>query len=337
MSQGKPIVTRALVAQGGTTLDDPRAFVEQEHTLSPMRPRDLLVRVEAVSINPVDTKTRNSLRAGSSRVLGWDASGVVEAVGPEVQGFAPGDEVWYAGDISRDGTNAELHLVDERIVARKPSTLSHADAAALPLTAITAWETLFERFALSGRSAGTLVVLGGAGGVGSIMIQLAKKLTQVQVVATASRDESRAWVLALGADHVVGHHDLASGVLAVAPGGVEWVFSPHSRGNIPQFATMLKPFGEVTAIDEPSGLDLLPLKSKSIAWHWELMFTRALYETPDMHKQGDLLRQLAQLVDDHTVGTTATTVLDGFAGDTLREAHKLVDSGRSVGKVVVAR
>jgi NADPH2:quinone reductase len=327
----------ALVAHGGRSLSAHDAFVGEQRPIPQLRARDVLVRVQAVSVNPADTKTRNGLRDGSNRILGWDASGVVEAVGPDVTRFQMGDAVWYAGDVTRDGTNADLHAVDERIVGRKPTSLSDAEAAALPLTTITAWETLFERFQLTAQSTGTLLIIGGAGGVGSAMIQLAKQLTQVRVIATASREDSRAWVTELGADDVIDHHDLANQVRQVAPQGVNWLFSSHSRGNVRAFAEVLKPFGAITAIDQPSGLDLLPLKEKSIAWHWELMFTRARYETPDMGVQGELLDQVADLVDEGRLRSTLTNLYDGFTAENLRLAHQAVDSGRSVGKTVVSR
>jgi zinc-binding alcohol dehydrogenase family protein len=222
-------------------------------------------------------------------------------------------------------------------VSHKPSSLSFADAAALPLTTITAWESLFDRFRLTRESTGDLLVLGAAGGVGSIMIQLAKALTGVRVIATASRDESREWAQRMGADTVVDHHRLRDETLAVAPGGVDYLFSPHSKGNIDDYAEIVKPFGHITAIDEPPGLDLLPLKARSIAWHWELMFTRAMFETPDMIEQQRLLATTAGLVDDGTLRTTATKTIDDFSAAGLREAYRAVESGRMTGKVVVTR
>jgi NADPH2:quinone reductase len=291
-----------------------------------IRPRDVLVRVLAVSVNPADFKVRVGLAPSEDpAILGYDAAGVVEAVGPDVTTLSIGDEVWYAGDVTRPGSNAEFQAVDERIVSRKPSTLSFADAAALPLTTITAWESLFDRFGLTRNSTGDLLVLGAAGGVGSIMIQLAKALTGVRVIATASRDASRAWVQSMGADVVVNHHHLRDDTLAAVPGGVDYLFSPHSKDNIEDYAAIVKPFGHITAIDEPPGLDLLALKAKSIAWHWELMFTRPRFETPDMIEQQKLLAATAGLVDEGTLRTTVTKTI----GD--------VESGRMTGKVVITR
>lgn len=303
-----------------------------------LRPRDVLVRVLAVSVNPADWKVRRGVRPSAEPViLGYDAAGIVEAVGGDVTTLSVGDEVWYAGDMTRPGSNAELQAVDERIVSRKPSSLSFADAAALPLTTITAWESLFDRFGLTRESTGDLLVLGAAGGVGSIMIQLAKALTGVRVIATAARDESRQWAERMGADLVVNHHHLRDETLAAMPDGVDYLFSPHSEGNIDDYAAIVKPFGHITAIDEPPGLDLLPLKQKSIAWHWELMFTRSMFETPDMIEQQRLLAATADLVDQGTLRTTVTKTVTEFSAAGLREAHRDVESGRMTGKVVVTR
>lgn len=303
-----------------------------------LRPRDVLVRVLAVSVNPVDVKQRSALRVSEQpKILGYDAAGVVEAVGPEVTTLSIGDEVWYAGDITRPGSNAELQAVDERIVSRKPASLSFAEAAALPLTTITAWESLFDRFRLTQDSTGDLLVLGAAGGVGSIMIQLAKALTGVRVIATASRDESREWARQMGADLVVNHHHLRDETLAAVPGGVDYLFSPHSAGNIDDYEAIVKPFGHITAIDEPEGLELVGLKAKSIAWHWELMFTRAMFETPDMIEQQRLLARTADLVDRGILRTTVTTTITDFSAAGVAEAHRDVESGRMAGKVVVTR
>ncbi|WP_232374907.1 zinc-binding alcohol dehydrogenase family protein [Mycolicibacterium mengxianglii] len=327
----------AIGSFGGAPIDDPAALQDVEIAVPELRPHDILVRVEAVSVNPVDVKQRRSLPPSTiPTVLGFDASGVVEAVGPEVSDYVVGDEVWYAGDISRQGSNAQWQAVDERIVGRKPKTLSHQEAAALPLTTITAWETLFERFRLTRDSTGDLLVLGAAGGVGSIMIQLAKALTRVRVIATASRDDSRDWALQMGADVVINHHDLRAQALEVAPDGIDYLFSPHSQGNIETYAAIVAPFGEITAIDEPPGMDLLPLKEKSIAWHWELMFTRALFGY-DLSYQQSLLNATAELVDAGTLRSTMSAAIGDFTAAGIREAHRQVESGRMIGKVVVHR
>jgi NADPH2:quinone reductase len=250
--------------------------------------------------------------------------------------FSAGDDVWYAGDITRQGSNALLQAVDERIVGPKPKSLSFSDAAALPLTTITAWETLFERFGLTSESRGDLLVLGAAGGVGSVLVQLAKALTGVRVIATASREDSRDWARKMGADVVIDHHDLRAQALEVAPNGVDYLFSPHSKGNVETFADIVAPFGHVTAIDEPPGLDLLPLKAKSIAWHWELMFTRSMFGH-DMAAQQRLLTRAAELVDTGVLRTTVTKSIPSFDAAGLTEAHRDVESGAMIGKVVVHR
>lgn len=313
------------------------ALLDVRVEIPELRPHDLLVRVAAVSVNPVDVKQRSGLaQAADPVILGYDAAGTVEAVGSAVTTLSVGDEVWYAGDITRAGSNAELQAVDERIVSRKPNSLSFKDSAALPLTTITAWETLFERFALTEESTGDLLVLGAAGGVGSVMIQLAKALTKVRVIATASRDDSRDWALKMGADVVINHHNLKDEALQAAPDGVDYLFSPHSKGNIENFEAVVRPFGHITAIDEPPGLDLVSLKSKSIAWHWELMFTRSLHNY-DLIAQQRMLARAAQLVDDGVLRSTITKTIGSFDAAGLTEAHADVESGRMVGKVVVHR
>lgn len=327
---------RAVGAFAGDTIDESLRDITIE--VPELRPRDVLVRVQAVSVNPADYKVQAGVTpAAEPVILGFDATGVVEAVGADVTTLGVGDEVWYAGDINRAGSYAEFQAVDERIVSRKPASLSFADAAALPLTTITAWESLFDRFALTGDSTGDLLVLGAAGGVGSIMIQLAAALTGVRVIATASRDESRAWAESMGADVVIDHHRLEEETLARAPGGVDYLFSPFSAGNIDVYAQIVKPFGHITAIDEPEGLDLGPLKAKSIAWHWELMFTRAMFETPDMIEQQRLLAAVADLVDQGVLRTTVSKTIEDFSAAGLRAANREVRAGRMTGKVVVTR
>jgi zinc-binding alcohol dehydrogenase family protein len=301
-------------------------------------PHDLLVEVRAVSVNPVDVKVRARQDPGGDvKVLGYDAAGVVREVGPEVTLFAPGDEVYYAGSIGRPGSNAALHAVDERIVGRKPATLDFAQAAALPLTAITAWEGLFDKLRLTAQSEGTLLMVGAPGGVGSMVLQLARELVPgLRVIATASRPEGAEWVRSLGAADVVDHRrGLRAEVERVAPGGVDHIFSTHSSGQVADFVSLLKPFGQVVAIDDPATTDVNPLKGKSLTWHWELMFTRPLHGGPDLVRQHELLDQVADLVDAGRIRSTATTVLRPIDAEQLREAHRLVETGRVIGKVVV--
>ena len=317
-------------------ISDPASLEDLEVPVPEPGPRDLLVRVEAVSVNPVDVKVRASADPGGEpRILGFDAAGVVVAAGADVTLFSPGDEVYYAGSIGRPGSDAQFHLVDERITGHKPRRLTFAQAAALPLTTITAWETLFDRFRLTPESSGVLVALGAAGGVGSMITQLTRTLTRLVVIGTASRPESRQWVLDHGAHHVVDHHDLVNEVRAITPDGVNYVFSPHTAGSIGNFAEILRPGGAVTAIDEPEGLDILPLKDKSISFHWEFMFTRPLFQPPDMIEQHELLDRVAEMIDEGTIRTTLSQDLSPINAATLRQAHAMVESGRMTGKVVL--
>ena len=328
---------RAVGYRQPAPISDPASLEDAKVPVPEPGPRDLLVEVRAVSVNPVDVKLRASSDPGGElKILGYDAAGKVTAVGDKVTLFSPGDEVYYAGSIARPGTNAQFHVVDERIVGHKPRTLTFGEAAALPLTTITAWETLFERFRLSPESSGTLLALAAAGGVGSMITQLARALTRVTVIGTASRPESRQWALDHGAHHVVNHHDLVAEVRAAEPDGVTHIFSPHTDGMIDRFAEILRPFGAVTAIDEPEGLDLLPLKDKSITFHWEFMFTRPLFEPPDMIVQHDLLDRVADLVHEGTIRTTLSTELSPFNAETMRQAQAMVEEGRMTGKVVVS-
>lgn len=317
-------------------ITDPTALITREINVPELCPHDLLVQVKAVSVNPVDVKLRTGAPADGFRVLGFDAAGIVHAVGKEVTLFSPGDHVFYAGSIDRPGTNQQLHVVDERITGHKPKTLSFAESAALPLTAITAWECLFDRLKLTKDSNGTLLVVGATGGVGSLMIQLVKALLpNITVIATASNKERSTWVRKLGADYVVNHHeDLVASVLAIAPLGVNWLFTAYSAGEVDTYAQIVQPFGHIVAIDD-GPRDVSPLKGKSIAWHWELMFTRSLLQTPDMIEQHRLLNKIADLVDQGRIQTTATEVLTPISATTLRQAHKLLESGHTMGKVVI--
>ena len=324
---------RAVGYRKSLPVSDPSSLLDLELPVPEPGEHDLVVRVRAVSVNPVDVKVRaGSDPQGEPKVLGYDAAGVVERTGAAVTLFKPGDEVWYAGSIARPGTDSELHLVDERIVGPKPATLDFAQAAALPLTTLTAWESLFDRLRLTAESTGTLLVMGAAGGVGSILVQLARRLTGLEVIGTASRPESQRWVLERGAHRVVDHHDDLAKAL---PDGVDYLFSPHSAGMIDTYAAVVRPFGAVVAIDEPPNLDLRPLKSKSIAWHWELMFTRALYD-PAATAQHDILRRVAELVDEGVLHTTLTRRFDGITAANLREAHAAVEGGATIGKIVLA-
>ncbi|NVN43220.1 zinc-binding alcohol dehydrogenase family protein [Asaia siamensis] len=304
--------------------------------------RDLLVEIRAVSVNPVDTKIRANAtpEPGQWRVLGWDAAGIVKATGPDVQDFAVGDSVFYAGALQRPGTNAEFHLVDERLVGRKPETLDWAQAAALPLTALTAWEMLFDRLEITRPVPGThpaVLIIGGAGGVGSIAIQLVRALTDVTVIATASRPETREWVKELGAHHVIDHRqDLASQVAALPTGAPGFVFSTtQTAEHMADIVALLAPQGRFGLIDDPATLDAAPLKRKSLSLHWEFMFTRSMFATADMARQGHILNEVAALIDGGRLRTTLGAHFGPITAANLRRAHALIESGKARGKVVL--
>ncbi|MGJ4727831.1 zinc-binding alcohol dehydrogenase family protein [Luteimonas sp. SDU101] len=325
-------------------IDDPDSLIELELERPVPGTRDLLVRVEAVSVNPVDTKVRapKPQVEAQPRVLGYDAAGVVEAVGAEVTGFSPGDAVYYAGDITRPGSNAQLQLVDERIVARKPASLDFAQAAALPLTALTAWELLFDRmgYAFEGGGADrSLLVIGGAGGVGSIAIQLAK-LAGFRVVATASRQESADWCRDLGADQVVDHRQPLAPQLQSQ--GIDAIDAALNFADTDRYWTelgeLLAPQGRVGLIVEPVGALRIgdPYKAKCIGIHWEFMFARPRFGTADMDRQGRILAQVAQLVDEGRLRGTLRETLSPISAANLREAHRRLESGRSIGKLALS-
>lgn len=305
-------------------------------------PRDLLVKVEAISVNPVDTKVRRRAEpeAGGAKVLGWDAAGTVIAAGPEVTEFKAGDAVFYAGDLGRPGTNSEFHCVDARIVGRKPASLDWAQAAALPLTAITAWETLFDRLGTDRPVPGAapaLLIVGGAGGVGSIAIQLARQLTDLTVIATASRPETAQWCRDLGAHHVVDHaKPLAAEVAALGIGAPGLVFSTtNTDAHLAEIAGLIAPQGRFALIDDPESLDVSLLKRKSLSLHWEFMFTRAMFATADIAEQGRLLNEVARLVDEGRLRTTLGEHYGRIDARNLRRAHALIESGRAKGKIVL--
>ena len=322
-------------------IDDPASLEDLELPEPTPAARDLLVRVKAISVNPVDAKVRKnaSPEAGQAKVLGWDAVGIVEAVGPQVGGFKPGDRVYYAGSIIRPGANSELHAVDERIAALAPRSLDDAQAAALPLTTITAYELLFDRLGVAkgGGSGQTLLVTGGAGGVGSILIQLARQLTHLRVIATASRPETRDWCLSLGAHAVIDHsRPLAAELEAAGIGQVDMVASlTQTQQHYAQIIEALKPQGQLAVIDDMPVLDAMPLKTKSISLHWEMMFARSRFETPDMARQGELLAEVAALVDAGRIRTTANAGFGTINAANLRKAHALIESGRAQGKVTL--
>ncbi|WP_325436594.1 zinc-binding alcohol dehydrogenase family protein [Pseudomonas nitroreducens] len=305
-------------------------------------PRDLLVEVRAVSVNPVDTKVRQRAQPaeGQHKVLGWDASGVVRAVGSEVSLFKPGDKVWYAGDLTRPGSNAELQLVDERIVGAMPKSLDFAHAAALPLTTITAWELLFDRLQVAEGSASkgqSLLIVGAAGGVGSILTQLARQLTGMTVIGTASRQETQEWVRNLGAHHVIDHRKpLSEELKRIGIGEVTHVASLNqTEQHLPEIVASLRPQGRLALIDDPENLDVRLLKQKSLSLHWEFMYTRSMFQTDDMIEQHKLLKRVAGLIDSGVLKTTLGEHFGKIDAANLRRAHALLESNTAKGKIVL--
>jgi zinc-binding alcohol dehydrogenase family protein len=323
-------------------ISDPASLQDIELQAPVAGPRDLLVEVKAISVNPVDTKVRQNAQpeGGAAKVLGWDVAGIVKAVGNEVTLFQPGDKVFYAGSIARAGANSELHVVDERIVGHMPESLSFAHAAALPLTAITAWELLFERLQIAEGSADSgqsLLIVGAAGGVGSILTQLARQLTGLKVIGTASRAETEAWVSELGAHHVLDHSKPLNEELTRAglPQVTHVASLTHTDKHLDQLVEALAPQGRLGLIDDPKTLDVTKLKRKSISLHWEFMYTRSLYETADMIKQHALLNRIADLIDAGTLKTTFGEHFGTINAANLRRAHALLESGKAKGKIVL--
>jgi len=325
--------------QHALPIDHPQALIDISLPRPTPGPRDLLVEVRAVSVNPVDTKVRAGTITKEPIILGWDATGIVREVGAEVTLFQPGDEVFYAGSIARPGSYSEFHLVDERIVGHKPHSLSAADAAALPLTSITAWELLFDRLGVvEGTGEGKcLLITGAAGGVGSMLVQLARKLTRLTVIGTASRQQTADWVRQLGAHHVIDHSQpLLAQLQALGVPEIDYVASlTHTEQHFAQLIDVLKPQGRLGVIDDPETLDVVPLKRKSLSLHWELMFTRSLYETPDMINQHHLLNRVSALIDQGVLQTTVGEHFGAINAANMRRAHALIESGKARGKIVL--
>lgn len=321
---------------------NPARFIE----IAPEQPTpgqyDLLVEVKAVSVNPVDTKVHAGLQKNGlqqPRILGWDASGVVLAVGSSVTAFKPGDEVWYAGDITRPGSNSTQQLIDSRISAHKPRTLNWAEAAAIPLTALTAWEALFEHLKIQDAAAGkTLLIIGGAGGVGSLAIPLAAQRSKVKVIATASRAESAAWCRERGAELVVDYRDLQANLAKEGIKHVDYILCLNDTdGHWPAICDLIAPLGHIcTIVENTQPLDQNALKLKSAALHWEFMFTRSMFTTPDIAQQGAILKQMAQLLDAGQLTTTLSETLHGLTVETVAAAHAKLLQGHMQGKLVIS-
>lgn len=327
--------------QQALPIEDPQSLIDMDLPKPTPGPRDLLIEVKAISVNPVDTKVRVRAAASASepKVLGWDAVGIVRGVGSDVTLFKTGDEVFYAGSIARPGSYSEFHVVDERIVGLKPQSLDNAHAAALPLTSITAWELLFDRLGVAegGGEGDSLLIIGAGGGVGSILVQLARKLTKLTVIGTASRDQTREWVKTLGAHHVIDHSQpLVAQLEKIGVSEVSHVISlTHTGSYLPQLIEALRPQGQLALIDDPETLDVMPLKRKSLSLHWELMFTRSLFETPDMIEQHRLLNRVAKLIDQGVLKTTLGEHFGAINAENLRRAHALIESGKATGKIVL--
>jgi NADPH:quinone reductase len=333
---------RAIGFQQPGSIERDEALVDIELPTPKPEGRDLLVEVKAVSVNPVDAKIRQSAKPepGTWKVLGWDAAGIVIAVGSDVTLFQPGDAVFYAGAIGRPGTNAEYHLVDERIVGVKPKTLDWAAAAALPLTSITAWEMLFERLKVKAPVPGAapaILIIGGAGGVGSIAIQMARALTDLTVIATAARPETVAWVKEMGAHHVIDHTlPLAKQAAALGLGAPAFVISTtHTDRHLDEIAELIAPQGRFGLIDDPAILDINRFKRKSVSVHWEFMFTRSMFDTADIAEQGKLLNEVSRLIDEGVLRTTMTERYSPIDAANLKQVHRLIESSKARGKIVL--
>ena len=324
-------------------IDDAESLLDLDIETPSPQGRDLLVKVNAIGVNPVDTKMRapQDKVEETPRILGWDASGVVEAVGTDVTLFQPGDEIFYAGSFIQPGCNSEFHIVDERIVGMKPKSLDFSQAAAMPLTSITAWEALFDRLRIdqSGADKGKkLLILGGAGGVGSIATQFAKQVAELNVTSTASRPESRQWCNELGVDHIINHYlDIPEQVNELGISGYDYILCLNDTDEHWQsMASVIAPQGKICSIVETAGdVDLGALKSKSATFVWEFMFTRSMYETDDMIEQHNLLNHVSELIDKGIIKTTVNDVLEPINAKNLKSAHAIIEGRHSIGKIVL--
>ncbi|MEZ8284202.1 zinc-binding alcohol dehydrogenase family protein [Vibrio splendidus] len=322
-------------------ITEQESLFEFETSLPELKNNDLLVKVNATSINPADAKIRirnaKDKTLEQPKVLGYDAVGEVVGRGADVEGFEIGDRVYYAGDVTRMGANAEFQAVDYRIAAKAPKSLSDEAAAVMPLATLTAWEALFDRLRVRPEEKKSILIIGGAGGVGSITIQLAKQLTNLKVIATASRPETEEWVRDMGADHVVNHHNLVESVREQGIQHVDYIFNvADTKGHWDSMVELIAPQGMISSIVEfDGGIDLSALQGKSAGFIWELMFTRSLFNTDDIQKQQDILFQAANLIDAGRIKSTLTTTLNGFNVDTFKEAHKRIESSTSIGKTAI--
>ena len=330
---------KAIGYQKAGPITEANSLVDIDVPVPELRPHDVLVQVKGISINPVDSKIRTNVSPESGyKVIGYDACGTITAVGADVTEFQVGDDVFYAGDLTRPGTNSEFHAVDARIIGKKPQSLDFDEAAGIPLTAITAWELLFDSMRLveNGEDGKSILVLGGAGGVGSILIQLVKKLTKATVIATASRDETRQWVTKMGADHVIDHSQpLAPQMQAL---GIMPDYIASLRGtdqNWEEMCAMIAPRGHMALIDDPQGININLGKQKAISISWEFMFTRPMFDMADIAAQGHLLNRVSEMLDDGVLQSTVTGKLGELSAETLKTAHATQETGRVIGKNVM--
>ncbi|WP_440683014.1 zinc-binding alcohol dehydrogenase family protein [Cysteiniphilum halobium] len=324
-------------------ISNPKSLLDLKLEDPLAKAKDILVEVKAVSVNPVDTKVRrrDSPKERNPKILGWDASGVVKAIGDEVTQFEVGDHVFYAGDITRQGSNSELQLVDSRIVGKKPKNLSFSQAAAFPLVGLTAWEALFEKLQINKDAKDkTLLIIGGAGGVGSIAIQLAKQLSNATIIATASRHSSIQWTKNLGADHIINHHESIKNQLEeIGYQTVDYILCLNSiERHWKAMSEAISPQGEICSIVESSEpLDLNILKAKSVSFHWELMYTKSLFQIDDIDSQGTILNSISRLIDDKKIQLIDTQILSPINAKNLKQAHELIESGSTIGKIVLEK
>lgn len=334
---------KAIGFKTSLSIEKEDSFIEFETSKPVPGAHDLLVKIEAVSVNPVDFKIRqNSAKdtvLETPKIIGWDAVGIVEAIGDKVSLFKVGDEVYYAGDLNKQGSNAEYQIIDERIVGHKPKSISIEQAAAMPLTGLTAWEILFDRIRIDPEKdkGKTILIIGGAGGVGSIAIQLAKKIAGLTVIATASRPESIEWCKEQGADFVVNHRNLIEEVRNAGFQNVDFILDFVDVNQYwDAFVELIKPQGHIGSISDPvDNVNLRQLKGKSASFHWELMFTRSMFQTEDMIEQHHILNKLANLLDNGTIHSTLKTTLNGLTVANLKEAHQLLESGKTIGKIAI--
>lgn len=331
---------KAIGYQENLPIDNETSLQDIELEVPKAKRRDILVEIKAISVNPVDYKIRQNRppEKGEWAVIGWDAAGIVKEVGEDVSLFKAGDEVWYAGDLTRPGSNAQFQLVDERIVGFKPKSLNFGDAAALPLTSLTAWELLFDRMNVAKDNANkSILIIGAAGGVGSILVQFVKKLTQLKIIGTASREKTKNWLQDLGVDAVINHRNKLSEELekqqlpqpdyVVSLNGTEQHFDEIVR--------LIKPQGKFGFIDDPSSLNVMPFKAKAVSTHIELMYTRSMFQTEDMIEQHHILNETARLIDEGVIRTTVGAHFGSINAENLRKAHALLESGKAKGKIVL--